>query len=172
MGRLFPKVFPGRRIMTGILAEAPKEVGIVIRRALIHDLTRIMEIEHLAFGEQWDYYQFKASLDDVFLVAVDSTTADIVGFLIACCCEIARRGIILRVAVHPDYQGQGIATQLLEEAFRALKKKDLDEVELDVDILKAGALRLYEKVGFKVVEIFSPSEEEDETFCIMRKRLG
>jgi len=158
--------------MTGILAETPKEVGIAIRRALLGDLPRIMEIEHLAFGEQWDYYQFKASLDDIFLVAVDATTADIVGFLVACCCEISKRGIILRVAVHPNYQGQGIATQLLKESFRALGKKDLEEVELDVDILKGGAVRLYEKVGFQVVEIFSPSEEEDETFCIMRKRLG
>jgi ribosomal-protein-alanine N-acetyltransferase len=158
--------------MTGILAETPKEVGIAIRRALIHDLPRIMEIEHLAFGEQWDYYQFKASLDDIFLVAVDAATTDIVGFLVACCCEISKRGIILRVAVHPDYQGHGIATQLLKESFRALRKKDLEEVELDVDILKAGAVRLYEKAGFQVVEIFSPSEEDDDTFCIMRKKLG
>jgi ribosomal-protein-alanine N-acetyltransferase len=130
-----------------------------------------MEIERLAFGEQWDYYQFKASLDDIFLVAVDATTADIVGFLISCCCEINRRGIILRLAVYPDYQGQGIATQLMEESFRRLKKKDLSEVELDVDLLKDGAIRLYQKVGFQVVEVFSVSEEDDETFYIMRKKL-
>jgi ribosomal-protein-alanine N-acetyltransferase len=147
-------------------------MGIGIRPALTSDLPRIMEIERLTFGGQWDYYQFKASLDDVFLLAVDAATAGLVGFLVACCCEIARRGIILRVAVHPDYQGQGIATQLLEEALRALQKKDLGEVELDVDLLKAGAIRLYEKVGFKVVEVFSPSEEDNDTFCIMRKKLG
>jgi ribosomal-protein-alanine N-acetyltransferase len=157
--------------MPVILIEAPREVGIGIRRALYRDLPRIMEIERLAFGGQWDYYQFKASLDDVFLVAVDAVTADIVGFLVACCCRVVRRGIILRVAVHPDYQGRRIATQLLEESFRALKKKDLDEVELDVDVVKGGARRLYEKMGFKVVETFSPDFEEDDTFFIMRKKL-
>lgn len=158
--------------MPVILAEVPRDMGIGIRPALIRDLPRIMEIEGLTFGGQWDYYQFKASLDDVFLLAVDAATADTVGFLVACCCEIARRGIILRVAVHPGYQGRGIATQLLEESFRALQKKDLGEVELDVDIIKAGAISLYEKVGFKVVEVFSPSEEDNDTFCIMRKKLG
>jgi ribosomal-protein-alanine N-acetyltransferase len=131
-----------------------------------------MEIEELAFGGQWDYFHFKASLSDVMLVAVDALTAKIVGFLVACCCKVARRAIILRVAVHPDYQGQGIATQLLEESFRELWKKDLDEVELDVDILKAGARHLYEKMGFRVVATFTPDFEEDDSFFLMRRKLG
>ena len=158
--------------MPVILVEAPRDMGIGIRPALIRDLPRIMEIERLAFGEQWDYYQFKASLDDIFLLAVDAISADIVGFLVACCCEISRRGIILRLAVHPDYQGRGIATQLIQSSLEELKKKELDEVELDVDILRGGAVSFYEKVGFKVVSVFSSSEEDDDTFYIMRKKLG
>ena len=158
--------------MPVILAEAPRYMGIGIRPALSQDLPRILEIENLAFGSQWDYYQFKASLNDVFLVAVDADTGNIVGYLVACCCKVARRGIILRVAVHPDNQGQGVATQLLEESFRELCKKDLDEVELDVDIIKAGAQHLYEKMGFKIAETFSPDFEEDDSFFVMRRKLG
>jgi ribosomal-protein-alanine N-acetyltransferase len=158
--------------MPVILKEAPMHVGFGIRTALAQDLPRIQEIEDLAFGGQWDYFHFRASLDDIFLVAVDALTGDLVGFLVACCCKESGRGIILRVAVHPEYQGQGIATQLLEESFRELRKKGLDEVELDVDILKAGAQRLYEKMGFKVVATFSPDVEGDESFFLMRKKLG
>ncbi|MEW6660031.1 MAG: N-acetyltransferase [Thermodesulfobacteriota bacterium] len=154
-----------------ILAEAPQYMGIGIRPALLRDLPRIMEIEGLTFGRQWDYYQFKASLHDIFLLAVDAGSGDTVGFLVACCCEIARRGIILRVAVHPDYQGQGIATQLLQESFAELRKKNLDEVELDVELVKNGAMRLYEKQGFRVVELFTPDIEGDESFYIMRRKL-
>jgi ribosomal-protein-alanine N-acetyltransferase len=160
-----------RWIMPVILREAPREVGVGVRTALLRDLPRVLQIERLAFGGQWDYYHFKASLDDVFLVAVDAATGDIVGFLVACCCKVARRGIILRVAVHPDFQGRGIATQLLEESFQKLKKKGLDEVELDVDIVKGGAKRLYEKLGFRLVSTLSPDFDEDETFYIMRKKL-
>jgi ribosomal-protein-alanine N-acetyltransferase len=158
--------------MPVILVEAPRHVGIGIRTAIARDMAQILEIEDLAFGGQWDYFHFKASLDDVFLVGVDALNGDLVGFLVACCCKVARRGIILRVAVHPDYQGQGIATQLLDESFRELVKRDLDEVELDVDIIKAGARQLYEKMGFKVVAAFSPDVEEDESFFLMRKKLG
>jgi [ribosomal protein S18]-alanine N-acetyltransferase len=158
--------------MPVILAEAPRDVGIGIRPALALDLRRIMEIEELAFGGQWDYFHFKASLNDVLLVAVDALSGNLVGFLVACCCKVSRRAIILRVAVHPDYQGQGIASQLLEESFRELCKKDLDEVELDVDIIKAGARHLYEKMGFRVVATFSPDAEEDDSFFLMRRKLG
>jgi [ribosomal protein S18]-alanine N-acetyltransferase len=157
--------------MPVILAEAPRHMGVGIRPALIQDLPRIIEIENLTFGSQWDYFQFKASLDDVFLVAVDADTGNLVGFLVACCCQVSRRAMILRVAVHPDYQGQGIATRLLEDSFRELCKRDLDEVELDVDILKAGAQHLYEKMGFKIAETFSPDFEEDDSFFIMRRKL-
>jgi [ribosomal protein S18]-alanine N-acetyltransferase len=157
--------------MPGIPAKVSSQTKVGIRPALSQDLPRILEIEKLTFGEQWDYFQFKASLNEVFLVAVEPVTAEVLGFLVACCCQVTRRGIILRVAVHPDYQGRGIATRLLEELFRELRQRDLDEVELDVDVIKAGALRLYEKMGFKVVETFSPDAEEDEAFFLMRKKL-
>ncbi len=157
--------------MTVILIEARREMGTGIRVARNFDLPQIMEVERLAFGTQWDYFNFKASLDDVFLVAIDADSAHIVGFLIACCCKISKRGIISRVAVHPKHQGRGIATQLLEVAFGKLKEKDVDDVELDVDVVKAGAVRLYKRLGFQVVETFSPDFEEDDTFFIMRKKL-
>jgi hypothetical protein len=47
----------------------------------------------------------------------------------------------------------------------------LHEVELDVNILLAGAIRMYKGVGFQVVQVFSPSAEEDDSFYIMRKKL-
>uniref|UniRef100_A0A7V4LDV9 N-acetyltransferase n=1 Tax=Desulfobacca acetoxidans TaxID=60893 RepID=A0A7V4LDV9_9BACT len=157
--------------MPQILAEPAREIAIGTRPALLRDLPQVLAIERLTFGGQWDYHQFRASLEDVFLVAVDGATAEIVGFVIACCCLVSRRGLISRIAVHPAYQGRGIATRLLTEAFRGLKKKGLVEVDLDVDILKAGARHLYEKLGFRVVSLFSPDIEDDESFYLMRKKL-
>lgn len=158
--------------MSTILAEAPREYQVGIRPAIERDLPRIMEIERLAFGKQWDYYQFKASLDDIFLVAVDPMSGEVTGFIIACCCKVAQRGIILRIAVHPEHQSRGIGTRLIQAAFEKLKEMGLQEVDLDVDVVKAGAIHLYEKMGFRMVEVFSPAAEEDESFYIMRRKLA
>jgi ribosomal-protein-alanine N-acetyltransferase len=142
-----------------------------IRNAQEGDLPKIMEIEHLSFGVQWDYYDFKASLKDVFRLYLNRLEHNIVGFIIACCNKLSQRGIIIRLAVHPDYRGQGIATALIQDCFEQLKNMDLHEVELDVNIINAGAVCLYKRVGFQVVQVVSPSAEEDDSFYIMRKKL-
>jgi ribosomal-protein-alanine N-acetyltransferase len=142
-----------------------------IRNAQESDLRKVMEIEQLSFEEQWDYYDFKASLKDVFLLYLDRLEHNIVGFIIACCSKLSQRGIILRLAVHPDYRTQGIAAALMQHSFEQLKNIGLHEVELDVNILLTAAIRLYKGVGFQVVQVFSPNAEEDDSFYIMRKKL-
>jgi ribosomal-protein-alanine N-acetyltransferase len=86
-------------------------------------------------------------LRDLFLVSGEK---EISGFLIACCWENERRAVIMRIAVHPDYRGRGIATILIEEAIEKIREMDIREVELDVDIVKRGAIKLYEAVGFRI----------------------
>ena len=62
-----------------------------------------MEIERLCFGQQWCRTQFVSALKELCLVYDKD---GILGFLIACTCDIARRAIIMRIAVHPQHQGQ------------------------------------------------------------------
>jgi ribosomal-protein-alanine N-acetyltransferase len=122
---------------------------VFIRFATEGDLNGILEIERLSFPirKQWDRSDFQQALRDLFLVSGEK---EISGFLIACCREIERRAVILRIAVHPDYRGRGIATILIEEAIDIIRGMDIREVELEVDIVKRGAVKLYEAVGFKI----------------------
>ena len=120
-----------------------------VRFAAESDLPRIMEIERLSFPErkQWDYGDFQEALKDLFFVFVDG---EISGFLIAHCWEKEERGIIMRVAVHPGCRGRGIATRLIESAIGTFRRMDIREVAIDVKIVKAGAIQLYERVGFRI----------------------
>ena len=121
----------------------------VIRFATEGDLSGILEIERLSFpmGKQWDRSNFQQALRDLFLVSGEE---EISGFLIACCREIERSAVILRIAVHPDDRSRGIATMLIEAAIEKFREMDIREVDLDVDIVKRGAIRLYEAVGFRI----------------------
>ena len=132
----------------------------------------ILEIERLSFpiGKQWDRSDFQQALRDLFLVSGEE---EISGFLIACCREIERSAVILRIAVHPDDRSRGIATMLIEAAIEKFREMDIREVELDVDIVKRGAIQLYEKVGFRIARGIPMSDnnsmnDENGSFYLMK----
>ena len=143
-----------------------------IRFATEGDLNGILEIERLSFPirKRWDRSDFKQALSDLFLVSGEE---EISGFLIACCREIERRAVILRIAVHPDYRSRGIATMLIEAAIEKFREMEIREVELDVDIVKRGAKQLYEKVGFRIARGIPMSDnnsmnDENGSFYLMK----
>jgi ribosomal-protein-alanine N-acetyltransferase len=140
-----------------------------IRLATENDLDRIMEIERLCFHQQWDRQQFVAALKDLFLVYDQER---VWGFLVACSCDIAKRAIIMRIAVHPEHQGRGIASRLIDASLDKIKAMDLRCVELDVDIVKNGAIKLYEKFGFKVMRVTTVNYDEETSFYIMKLLLS
>ena len=121
-----------------------------VRFAMEGDLDRVLEIERLSFParKQWDHGDFQDALKDLFLVFVDG---EISGFLIASCWEDTKRAAILRIAVHPGARNRGIATGLIDAAVKKVAEMGIREVEIDVEIVKRGAIQLYERAGFRTV---------------------
>jgi ribosomal-protein-alanine N-acetyltransferase len=140
-----------------------------IRLATQRDLERILEIERASFGKPWDHDKLRTVLGDLFFVFEER---EILGFLSACCCAIEDTAIILKIAVHPDHRGKGVATRLIEAALAELKKRAIREVELHVDIVRRGAIRLYEQFGFRIRKVVTANYEENEAFYEMRLSLG
>jgi ribosomal-protein-alanine N-acetyltransferase len=140
-----------------------------IRPAVPADLPQILEIERLCFEKQWQEGYFCPAFQDTFFVYEEEK---ILGFIIACICETAQTGTIMRVAVHPQAQGRGIASKLLAKALATLKEKQVIAVELDVETSKTEVKRLYEKSGFNTLKIVNiDCDYEDEAFYIMELRF-
>lgn len=146
-----------------------------VRSAAQSDLSGILEVERLSFTnrKQWGQGDFQDSMKDLFLVFEDGKIS---GFLIASCWKDTGRAVILRIAVHPDHRNRGIATRLIEAAIERFRKMGLREVEIDVEIVKRGAIQLYEKVGFRTVRGIPMSEndsmdDEDGSFFLMKLPL-
>ena len=72
-----------------------------IRFATEKDLERIAEIDRLSFPRQWDYCDFEAALNDLFLVFEKT---EILGFLIGCCWQMEKKALLMRMAVHPGHR--------------------------------------------------------------------
>ncbi len=56
------------------------------------------------------------------------------------------------IAVHPSCRGQGIGTKLLEAVFDYAREKGIDSVKLEVIDTNPAAQKLYERMGFAIIE--------------------
>ncbi|UCD26346.1 MAG: GNAT family N-acetyltransferase [Candidatus Bathyarchaeota archaeon] len=71
-----------------------------------------------------------------------------------------KSGFILTIGVLKRYRRTGIGTQLMLQALESLKAKGMAKAILDVDDLNpTKAIKLYAKVGFKVVKKYSIYEK-------------
>jgi len=58
------------------------------------------------------------------------------------------------VGVGPSFQGLGVGTALMEAAFRDLAEEGFEQVTLTVTDANAGAVRLYQRLGFETFKTF------------------
>ena len=146
--------------------------GSNIRPATENDFDQVMEIDRLSFSAPWSYNFFKSALNDIFLLF--EKEGEIIGYIITCVCHDLEKGVILRIAVHPDHRGKGAAGALIRTSLDMLVQKNIGVVELDVELISRGAIKLYEKFGFKIANVIVfPSDfpGDEETFYIMRLEL-
>ena len=61
---------------------------------------------------------------------------------------VGRVWVIANVGVHPDYQRQGIATQLMRASVEAIEQRGGSQALLQVDAKNETAWRLYHRLGF------------------------
>nr|WP_317200831.1 ribosomal protein S18-alanine N-acetyltransferase [uncultured Psychrobacter sp.] len=58
---------------------------------------------------------------------------------------------ILRIGTHPDYQRQGVASELFTALNKELISKDVQQLMLEVRADNIAAIALYEQQGFEVI---------------------
>ncbi len=148
------------------------EQSMNVRSATEDDFDKVMEIDRLSFSAPWIYNFFKSALKDIFLVL--EKEREIIGYIITCVCHDLEKAVILRIAVHPDHRGKGAAGTLIRTCLDMLVQKNIGVVELDVELVSRGAIRLYEKFGFKLANVLVfPSDfpGDETTFYIMRLEL-
>ncbi len=111
--------------------------------------------EHMK-NEKFAYYDLPSLIDEdkAEILVVENN-----GELIACGYAKIRKskqyvtheehGYIGFMYVDPEYRGLGVGQQLLDRLILWCKEKNLTEVQLDVFSENVGAIRVYEKAGFK-----------------------
>ena len=131
---------------------------IQIREYLPHDYnaaTELMKKLTELMGEKFDEFRWKTSLlarkqaQEGMFVAIEDEK--VVGMSFAEIKGPKRKvfGYINSVIVDNDYQGQGIGELLIQRAIMYLGRAGAKIIRINVRKEASGAIKLYEKVGFK-----------------------
>ena len=91
-------------------------VAVEIRALRLADLTEVEEIERRAYPTPWSRSMFASELGKPTSISLGAYEGDqLVGYVVNS--RYVDAWHVMNVAVDPDHQGRGIATQLLERLF-------------------------------------------------------
>ena len=82
-----------------------------------------------------------------------------------------RPGMIHRLAIDPPLQGAGIGGDILDDAIRILRMAGCDCIRCDTNMENTRAMRLYEKMGFRVCGTVVWDDTPGEKYFAFDKRL-
>ena len=121
-----------------------------IRELQLRDLSAVERIERRAYPTPWSRSMFAGELvkpSSVCLGAFEIDRRRLVGYLIVA--RYVDAWHVMNIAVHPQHQRRGIATILLDRLFEQTAGDRRRGYTLEVRVSNAGAIRLYERLGFK-----------------------
>lgn len=141
-----------------------------IQTASLFDLSALRRLERLCFEKDaWPLLDLVAVLiwpDIIRLKAVEDD--EFIGF--AACDPRPSQAIawIATIAVDPRYQRRGIGRALLHECEANL---GVPRVRLTVRMSNRGAISMYEKAGYAVIDIWRAYYNDGEDAMVMEKAL-
>ncbi|SUW63244.1 Uncharacterized N-acetyltransferase YvbK [Buttiauxella agrestis] len=81
----------------------------------------------------------------------------LVGLLCVYCNDPQNGAFVTNVSVVPDFQGRGIASELLRNAIETVREIGFDTLKLEVNETNIAAMRLYQQFGFVSEQVTSQS---------------
>jgi ribosomal protein S18 acetylase RimI-like enzyme len=119
-----------------------------VRPATGADLPGIAAVDRAAFEPLWWYslQMLERGLDLAHCFHAVLVGSECVGYQFSTLRN--GRGHIVRLAVHPRWQGQGIGARLLGEALTALRRAGAEEITVNTQENNWPSLKLYRTFGF------------------------
>jgi ribosomal-protein-alanine N-acetyltransferase len=123
-------------------------VALEIRTLALGDLDAIEAIEKRAYRTPWSRSMFASELAKPTSICLGAFEGErLMGYTINS--RYVDAWHVMNVAVDPEYQRRGIASQLLERLFELTAGDERRGYTLEVRASNQDAIRLYEKLGFE-----------------------
>ena len=150
---------------------------ITYRAAIQLDLPVLVSMERVLFADSpWSMGQFKEEFKGVpnsrFFMVATNEADQIVGYAAVLVVAPGVEADVLTVAVLPEYTRQGIATHFMNELERWSREKQASAMMLEVGVENAGAIALYEKLGYQTIATRKSYYGPGLDAYVMRKEFG
>ena len=141
------------------LPERPVTEGVKIRKPRSAEIAEVVEVDIRCFDSFWTMDRdglreaIEATTRARFRIAVhrEETRPDrIVGYAITGLGD--KKGYLQRLAVDPEFQGRGIAQQLVDDGFEWLRFWRAREEFVNTQTKNERALSFYLKMGFQLLD--------------------
>ncbi|TCM67572.1 ribosomal-protein-alanine N-acetyltransferase [Acinetobacter calcoaceticus] len=113
------------------------------------DLEAVTAIEKRVQSHPWNLNQFSQSLASDQCTIIEHQS-EVAGFCILQ--PVLDEANLLLMAIHPQYQGQGLGAALLKQSLELLKNDPL-QVFLEVRESNLAAIALYQKLDFHQIDL-------------------
>lgn len=122
---------------------------VILRLANVNDLPAIANLEKACFTDPWSAETIQHDFVDgpgQYWVAVQGEY--VCGYF--CLWFVADEVQLVNIAVHPEQQGQGIGSMMMDKVIREAKDRQALYLFLEVRESNEAAIHLYEKYGLEL----------------------
>jgi len=149
----------------------------ILRRCELGDIIPVMEINLRTLPEHYSDYFYESLLEELpeaFIVA--EISGKIIGYIM---CKIehgfsnfkklgfVKKGHVVSVAVIDEHRRKGYGSVLVDEAVKGVKTIQGSELYLEVRCSNNDAVRLYEKLGFSIIQRLKAYYRDGEDAYVM-----
>ena len=149
---------------------------VTYRDAMSLDLPVLVSMEKILFADSpWSMGQFKEEFKGVprphfFTVAVDSDN-QIIGYAAVMVPAPGIEADVLTVGVLPEHRKSGIGTAFMEQLENWASDKESNAMMLEVGVDNAGAIALYQSLGYSKISVRQNYYGAGLDALVMRKEL-
>jgi ribosomal-protein-alanine N-acetyltransferase len=145
------------------------------------NLSSVIEINLNSLPEHYTEYFFESilkELPEAFIVA--EIEGNIIGYVM---CKVefgfsnfrklgfVKKGHVVSIAILEEHRGKKVGTILMEEAMNGLVARRTEEVYLEVRVSNYAAIKMYEKLNFKVKSRLKSYYRDGEDAYLMALEL-
>ena len=149
---------------------------VTYRDAMSLDLPVLVSMEKILFADSpWPMGQFKEEFKGVprthfFTVAVDSDN-QIIGYAAVMVPAPGIEADVLTVGVLPEHRKSGIGTAFMEQLENWASDKESNAMMLEVGVDNAGAIALYQSLGYSKISVRQNYYGAGLDALVMRKEV-